>query len=124
MTLVPSDTDKMRDFAELYTTAWCSQDPGAVASFYSPDGSLTINRGTPAIARTAIREVAQSFMSAFPDMRVMMDEVIQRDNRCEYHWTLTGTNNGPGGTGNRVRISGFEVWQIGPDGLIASSQAF
>jgi len=35
---------------------------------------------------------------------------------------LTGTNTGPGGTGHRVRISGFEVWQIGADGLIASSE--
>ena len=26
----------------------------------------------------------------------------------EYHWTLTGTNTGPGGAGHAVRISGFE----------------
>ena len=28
----------------------------------------------------------------------------------------------PGGTGQRVRISGFEVWKIGDDGLIAESE--
>jgi len=51
-----------------------------------------------------------------------MDKVhVQRD-RAEYHWTLIGTNTGPGGTGHRVRISGVERWQIGADGLIASSQ--
>jgi predicted ester cyclase len=33
-----------------------------------------------------------------------------------------GTNTGPGGTGQRVRISGFEVWQIGVDALIAESR--
>jgi hypothetical protein len=36
--------------------------------------------------------------------------------------TLTGTNTGPGGTGRAVRISGFEVWQIGEGGLIAKSE--
>jgi len=29
-----------------------------------------------------------------------------------------------GGTGRKVRISGFEVWQIGDDGLIAESRGY
>ena len=33
-----------------------------------------------------------------------------------YHWTLVGTNTGPSGTGNRVRVSSFEKWKIGADG--------
>ena len=61
-------------------------------------------------------------MTAFPDMRVVMDELLVQGDRTEYYWTLIGTNTGPGGTGHRVRISGFERWQIGADGLIASSQ--
>jgi hypothetical protein len=63
-------------------------------------------------------------MTAFPDMRVVMNEVLVRGDRAEYRWTLIGTNAGPGGTGHRVRISGFELWQIGADGLIASSQGY
>jgi predicted ester cyclase len=61
-------------------------------------------------------------MTALPDMQVTMDRIVPQGERAEYDWTLTGTNTGPGGTGRRVRISGFEVWQIGTDGLIASSQ--
>lgn len=38
-----------------------------------------------------------------------------------YHWTLVGTNTGPGGIGNGVRISG-EEWTIGDDDLVAESQ--
>jgi hypothetical protein len=37
-------------------------------------------------------------------------------------WTLTGTNTGPGGTGKRVRISGYELWKVDDDGLIAESK--
>ena len=113
---------KLRDFAARYTAAWSSRNPTNVAAFYSPAGSLTVNRGTPAVGRSAITEVAESFMTAFPDMRVVMNEVLVRGDGAEYHWTLIGTNTGPGGTGHRVRISGFELWQIGADGLIASSQ--
>jgi hypothetical protein len=41
-----------------------------------------------------------------------------------YHWTLTGTNTGPAGTGRPVRISGYEEWTFGPDGRIARSLGY
>lgn len=116
-----ADQLRLRDFASRYTAAWCSQNPASVAAFYSERGSLRVNDDPPAIGRPAITQVAQSFMSAFPDLRVVMDDLRLQDEP-EYHWTLFGTNSGPGGTGRRVRISGFERWRIGADGLIASSQ--
>jgi nuclear transport factor 2 (NTF2) superfamily protein len=116
------DRDQLHDFARRYTDAWCSQDPAKVADHYAPGGSLTINGGQPAEGRAALIEVARSFMTAFPDMQVLMDDLVVRGGGVEYHWTLVGTNNGPGGTGNSVRISGFEEWSIGEDGLIAESQ--
>jgi hypothetical protein len=39
-----------------------------------------------------------------------------------YRSKLTGTNSGPGGTGQQVRIGGFEVWTIAEDGRIAKSR--
>jgi SnoaL-like polyketide cyclase len=119
---MPTDLLNLRDFAMRYTAAWCSQDPASVAAFYSPDGSLTVNDDRPAVGQHAITEVAQSFMTAFPDMCVAMDDLLLQDDQAEYHWTLTGTNTGPGGTGQRVRVSGFERWRLDPNGLIASSQ--
>jgi len=119
---MPPDLAELRNFAARYTAAWCSQNAASVAAFYSPGGSLTINGGTPAVGRSAITEAAQSFMTAFPDMRVAMDDLVIQESRAHYHWTLTGANTGPGGDGRRVRISGFEVWQISADGLIAASQ--
>ena len=112
---------QLRDFAQRYTAAWCSQNAASVATFFAPNGSLSVN-GAPAVGRRAITEVAQGFMTAFPDMRLLMDEILVRGDRAEYHWTCLGTNTGPGGTGHRVRFSGFEVWKIGEDELIAESQ--
>jgi nuclear transport factor 2 (NTF2) superfamily protein len=116
------DPDRLLDFARRYTEAWCSQDPASVAEHYAPEGSLTINGGSPAVGRGAITEAARSFMTAFPDMQVLMNDLPFRDGGVEFHWTLVGTNTGPGGTGNRVRITGFEEWTIDEDGLIAASQ--
>jgi len=113
--------DQLHDFARRYTEAWCSQDPARVAEHYAPEGSLAINGGTPSVGRAAITEAAQSFMTGFPDMQVIMDELVTQEDGAEYRWTLAGTNTGPGGSGKRVRISGFEEWTIGDDGLIAAS---
>ena len=118
--MVP-DVDALHDFARRYTDAWCSGDPARVAAHYAAGGSLTINQGAPAIGRAAITEAAEGFMVAFPDLRVEMDGLRMQGATPEYHWTLTGTNTGPGGTGQPVRISGFEEWTIGDDGLIAAS---
>jgi SnoaL-like polyketide cyclase len=118
---MPTEPGQLVDFARRYTAAWCSQDPASVARHYSTDGSLTINDGAPSVGRTAITEAARSFMSAFPDMQVLMDDLVIGEIGATYRWTLIGTNTGPGGTGNRVQISGYEEWTIGDDGLIASS---
>lgn len=121
MTSSAEDFARLRDFAERYTAAWCSQDPTRVAAFFAEDGSLSVNENAPAVGRAAITAVAQGFMTAFPDLQVSMDDLRVEGDRAIYHWTLTGTSTGPGGTGRAVRISGYEVWQIGADGLIANS---
>ena len=112
---------QLRDFAKRYTAAWCGQDSAGVAAFFAPNGSLSVN-GAPAVGRHAITEVAQGFMTTFPDLHLLMDDLVIEGDRAEYHWTCSGTNTGPSGTRHRVRFSGFEVWRFGADGLIAESQ--
>jgi nuclear transport factor 2 (NTF2) superfamily protein len=112
------DQARARDFARSYTNAWCSHDPARVAAHYVSGGTIAINGGEP----TEIMEVARSFISAFPDIELFMDDLVFKDETVEYHWTFTGTNTGPSGTGNSVRISGFEEWRFGDDGLVVESQ--
>jgi len=120
--LVTRDTEQLRAFATRYTAAWCSMDPTRVARHFAPEGSLTINDGPAAVGRAAITDAARGFYVALPDMQVFMDDLIVDGDRIEYHWTFTGTNTGPGGTGKAVRVSGFEEWTIDDDdGLIAAS---
>ena len=115
----PADLD---DFATRYAEAWSSQDPNRLASFYAEDGSLVVN-GTAHDGRPAIRETAAAFMEAFPDMRVTMDSVVDRgDGHAVFHWTWTGTNTGPGGTGGSVNLQGYEEWTFAGGAEIAVSE--
>ena len=115
-------TNELTRFAERYAKAWCSQNPESVAAFFAQRGSISINNGPPAVGRAAIAREAQAFMTTFPDMIVTFDKLEPRPNATAFHWTLTGTNTGPGGTGKRVRISGYELWRIDNDGLVAESK--
>ncbi len=117
-----SDLAESTKFAQRYAKAWCSQNPESVAAFFAKNGSLSVNDGPPAVGRTAITEVARGFMRDLPDMVVTMDKVTRDSDGTKFHWTFTGTNTGPGGTGKRVRISGCELWEIDNDGLIAESK--
>lgn len=107
--------DEIRKFAERYSTAWSSNDPEKVAAFYAKGGLISVNGGPPA----PIVEVARGFMTDFPDMKVGCDKVEQHTDEVAFHWTFTGVYNA---TGNRVQISGYELWKIDDNGLISQSR--
>jgi SnoaL-like polyketide cyclase len=100
-----SDREQLLDFARRYTEAWCSWNAASVAAFCAPAGSLSVHGGTPAVGQAAIIEVAQSFMTAFPDIQVLMPDLVTLEHRAVYHWTLIDTNTGPGGLIAASRVS-------------------
>ncbi len=108
-------------FAQAYAKAWCGDVPERVAGFFSPSGSLKVNDGPTAVGRTAIEQTVLGFMTAFPDLIVSFDRLERVGNRVHFHWTFTGTNTGPSGSGQFVRFSGYEDWRFGADGLVAES---
>ena len=109
-----NDRTQLDEFAQRYAKAWCSQNPKSVAVFFAENASLTVNGGLP----TPPLDVARVFMRDFPEMTVTFDKLEARGDRTAFHWTLTGTY---AGTGNHVRISGYELWRIDDAGLIAES---
>ena len=117
-----NDRAKIIASAKRYASAWCSQSHESVAAFFAENGSLRVNDGPPAVGRAAIAEVARGFMRDLPDMIVTMDDVTHASDGTKFHWTLTGTNTGPSGTGKRLRISGYELWKFDEDGLIGDSK--
>ncbi len=109
-----ADRQRIEELARSYTAAWCSRNPVHIAANYAPGGTIAINGGAPA----GIGEVAEAFISAFPDIEVFMDDLVLRDDgMVEYRWTFTGTS---AETGKRVRVAGSEEWTI-ELGLIATS---
>ena len=110
--------EAINDHALRYTAAWNSGDPASVAMFFSEDGSLKVNDAAPAVGRDAITDVAQGFMTAFPDMTLEMLELRIEDESVQYHWRFVGTS---AETGAPVDFSGYEEWTFGDDNLVVQS---
>lgn len=71
-----------------------------MASCYEENGQQSINEGRPAIGRAELAKVAASYMKAFPDLQVSLDQSLVAGSAAFFVWTLTGTNPGQGGTEN------------------------
>jgi len=80
-----------------------------------------INDGEPSNGRIEVAEMARGFMESFPDIVVHIDDLRSSGTHAVYRWTLEGHNTGPDGTGNYVKVSGWEYWRYDSEGLIAES---
>ena len=116
----PVTAEDRTSVAARYAAAWSGKDPVAFGAFYDKAGSLIVN-GSASVGRAAIVETARSYMAAFPDMVVRLDSLREESRATVFHWTWTGTNTGPGGTGKAVNLTGYERWTFGADGLILKS---
>ncbi len=115
------DAHELSTLAQRYTDAWNAHDAAAVAACFSDDSSFAINGGEPAVGRPAVQAVMQILHGAYPDAVLTMDAVRGAGDQAIYLWTFEGTNTGSGGTGNRVRFSGWDAWTLSPDGLLQRS---
>lgn len=116
----PVPPEDRTTFATRYAAAWSGKDPVAFGGFYDEAGSLVVN-GSASVGRPAIVETARSYMAAFPDMVVRLDSLREESGATMFHWTWTGTNTGPGGTGKAVNLTGYERWTFSANGLILKS---
>jgi predicted ester cyclase len=64
------------------------------------------------------RESAKAAQSAFPDLRVTLDDIVAEGDKVVARWTATGTHKGPGkhsllgtvkATGRALSVSGITI---------------
>ncbi len=103
---------------EAYTAAWNSGNPEAVADHYAPDKGITINRGENQFGRDAIIAMAGGFMSSFPNLKLTRDFVRFAGDHAIFGWTLEGHHSD---TGNLVKASGWEEWELDDNCRITNS---
>lgn len=106
------DVNTARRMAEDHCAAWTGQKPGKVAGRYAEQTQMIMNGGDPMTSRAEIAEMASGFMADFPDLVLSLDTVLVADHHMVYAWTFKGHHKD---TGNPVRFSGWEEWDLDDD---------
>ncbi|MEP0944373.1 MAG: nuclear transport factor 2 family protein [Rhizobiaceae bacterium] len=112
------DLKTARSMAANHCAAWTNQTPDAVASRYAEQAVMIMNGGEPMTNQSQIGEMAARFMADFPDLVLSLDSVLVADHHMIYAWTFTGHHKG---TGNHVRFSGWEEWDLDDDLRVSKS---
>jgi uncharacterized protein (TIGR02246 family) len=118
---VAIDHDRMKQVADAYTAAWNSGSPDAVAAFHVPDGGIVINRGHPWDGRDGVAAMAAGFYADVPGLHLTCDGLRVADDHVVYLWTYTGTD---ARTGQPVRVSGWEEWDVDDELRVTSSRGW
>jgi uncharacterized protein (TIGR02246 family) len=115
------DHGAIRTIADAYTAAWNSGSADAVSAFYAEDGSIVINRGAPWEGRSGVGQMAAGFFADVPDLALVCDAVRVAGTHVAYLWTFTGTH---ALSGNALRVSGWEEWDLDADHKVKASRGW
>jgi uncharacterized protein (TIGR02246 family) len=118
---VALDQARVREIADAYTAAWNSGSADGVSGFYAEDGSIVINRGSPWEGRSGVAQMAAGFFADVPDLALVCDAVRVAGTHVAYLWTVTGTH---ASSGNALRVSGWEEWDLDPDFRVKTSRGW
>ncbi len=108
---------------EVYADAIAQYNSGDADGFADAhaEGAVLVTPGGTARGRAAVRAYWQRQRTAFPDLRLTVDHLVEQGDLVASEWTWTGTNTGPltlrdgrrvPPTGRPVQLRGMELAQI------------
>lgn len=110
---------------ERYFEGWNAHDPERIVELVSDDMVFESDvTAGPVRGADGVRQFAEKYLAAFPDMRVRVDQQIASPNTVVTRWTATGTHRahvlGVPATGRKVEVHGTDVTVI-RDGRVVRS---
>lgn len=112
---------------QLFAEGWAQGNVAAVEALVAPDAVVYQSDLGTASGPDAYRDADSLLHTAFPDLAVRIDDLTGCPGRVVVRWTLTGTHQGPFGTGGVMRsdAAGAEgaVREVGVAIGVAASDA-
>jgi steroid delta-isomerase-like uncharacterized protein len=109
--------------------AWNRGDPEGVVAYMVEDVIWhDVALPMPLHGREAVKQAAQGYMSAFPDLRVQTTSETVQLPRLAQEWTATGTHRGTlmgiAPTGRAIKTYGATVAILDEDGWIIEGAVY
>jgi steroid delta-isomerase-like uncharacterized protein len=104
-------------YARYNEDVWNSHNPDALGEYFAPDARVhSMTPGNVAgAALDYLKGRAQSLFNAFPDVKFVIEAVVQQDDRLAARVTLEGTHQGEfagiPATGKRMKVYDFAMYR-------------
>lgn len=102
---------------ERYFEGWNAHDPEKIVGDVGEDSVFESDvTAGPIRGADGLRQFAERYLAAFPDLNVRVDQQIASPNTVVTRWTATGTHSAPvlgvPPTGRRIEVHGTDVTVI------------
>ena len=98
-----------------FDDVWNRRDVAAIARMFAKDGvahGLGAD-GQDLIGPDGFRSFHQAFLSGFADLQIVIEDLVEEDDRVAARWrasgTLTGHGMGTPPTGKRMSVTGMSI---------------
>src|ERR1035437_8816752 len=92
----PDPSKEMKPLVDKYVEVWNSGNLGELDAIISSNYVYHSNQSPDANGLEGLKKVISGFRSSYPDVKIVLDDVIYSENEASSKWSLSGTNTGPG----------------------------
>ena len=108
----PDASVELKPIVDKLEDAWNGRNIDALDAIFAPDFVRIVNNQPEAHGVEGYKKAIADFRTAYPDLKLTLDNTIYGESGGATRWVLTGTNTGPGRmppTGKSVNIWGLSI---------------
>jgi steroid delta-isomerase-like uncharacterized protein len=98
------DQRKLEVIDEIFASDFTLHDPDLPGGARGPEG---------------IKRIVQTFVDAFPDLQITLDDELSSAEKVVTRWTTRATHQGElmgiAPTGNRIEVTAVGIWRVAED---------
>ena len=103
---------ELKPISDKLVDAWNGINIDSLDSIFDPGFVRTVNQEADAKGVEGFKKAIHDFRTAYPDLKLTVDNEVYGENAIAVRWTTTGTNTGPGEmppTGKAVNFWGESI---------------
>jgi len=121
--------DQQETKVNIYVdSCWNKHKTISIHELMTDDFTRNLNGITVANGSVELEAYIKSFIRAFPNLKIEVDTMIQKDRQIVTTWTFEGTNTGKFAeclpTGKKAKVSGVTLFQFNKDGKILREDTY
>ena len=108
----PDASKELKPLVDKFIEVWNNGNYDELDAYLDPNFVRVSNQTPEVKGLDGMKEVMTGFRTAFPDLKITIENEIYSENRAALHWTFSGTNTGPGQfppTGKSVEVWGLTI---------------